>query len=219
MVSTGCSGKQTTLGAGGRGSLWVHIQGIQWKRDKQVENGSFYLNKKTRQERKEKPGAASMGWKRYQSFASCSSPAQQPPSTTSSCQVKAGSRNRGEKLEGVERESCLCLLRTVSKHPPGTSGSSFPGRGDTCMSTKPLPQPRRQGSHLCHPGEPSFSARVEVNEQVDKTPLTSQGRGGVAGYFLGAISAAAPSVPFRDTIPPTLLSRRVMCPECTFYMK
>lgn len=66
----------------------MHIQGIsRWKRDKQVENGSFYLNKETPTGRKEKPGAAPMGWKRHLPGS---------PRTASSCQVRAARRSRGD---------------------------------------------------------------------------------------------------------------------------
>ena len=130
----------------------AHPGHTRWKRDKQVENSNFYLNKKTPKGRKEKPGAAPMGWKRHLPFAGCHGPAQLPLHTYSS-QARAGRR------AGV-----------ATRRGPSTARSSFPGRGNTGTGTKLLPQPHWQCSLHYHAGHGLFQQEWKLMSTWRKRP-------------------------------------------------
>lgn len=134
----------------------AHPGHTQWKRDKQVENSNFYLNKKTPKGRREKPGAAPMGWKRHLPFAGCHGPAQLPLHTYSS-QVRAGRRAGVATQRGPKHSPVLLPRKRRHRHRHEASSTA------SLAVQPPLP----------HKGRP-LSARMEVNEHMKKTPLISQ---------------------------------------------
>lgn len=85
--------------------LGAYAGHTRWKRDKQVENSNFYLNKKTPKGRKEKPGAALWDGKgEWLPFAGCHGPAQLLPHILQSSQGWQASRlatRRGTKHSPV----------------------------------------------------------------------------------------------------------------------
>ena len=134
----------------------AHPGHTQWKRDKQVENSNFYLNKKTPKGRREKPGAAPMGWKRHLPFAGCHGPAQLPLHTYSS-QVRAGRQAGVATQRGPKHSPVLLPGKKRHRHRHEASSTA------SLAVQPPLP----------HKGRP-LSARMEVNEHMKKTPLISQ---------------------------------------------
>lgn len=121
-----------------REPLGAYAGHTRWKRDKQVENSNFYLNKKTPKGRKEKPGAAL--WDGKDSCRLLAVTAL-PSCCRTHTPVKSGLAGK----QGWQHEGA-----------PSTARSSFLGRGNTGTSTKLLPRPQWQCRLQCHAGDGLF---------------------------------------------------------------